>query len=221
MFHLVTDVDAMAERGNGATAEAGPQPPPEPPGDALDLKARLERFGEILARGLDLAEAGMTLGLTVLGTLGAAAQTKIIERMLNPSAEGAAAEPAATHAAAGPAPAGASENATYGITNRLPLRPGDAVSISFSVNNESAAVAKNVRLVVEAFSGERSGAVLPQDCLEVSPGERAIAPMDFEKFVLEGRIPADVTPDRYRGSVMVLGEGPMRIPVLLAVEGMA
>ena len=211
----------MAERGNGATAEAGPKPPPEPPADTFDLKARLERFSDILARGLDLAEAGMTLGLTVLGTLGAAAQTKIIERMLNPSPEGAAAEPVATPATAGAATADAGESAAYGITNRLPLRPGDAVSVSFSVNNESASVAKNVRLVVEAFSGERSGAVLPPDCLAVSPGERAIAPMDFEKFVLEGRIPTDAVPDRYRGSVMVLGEGPMRIPVLLAVEGLA
>lgn len=213
----------MAERGNGATAEAQAQPQPqhETPADALDLKARLERFGEILARGLDLAEAGMTLGLTVLGTLGAAAQTKIIERMLNPGAEGAAVEPAPTPASATAAAAEADENAAYGITNRLPLRPGGAVSISFSVNNESAVVAKNVRLVVEAFSGERTGAVLPPDCLGVNPGERAIAPMDFEKFVLEGQIPADIVPDRYRGSVMVLGEGPMRIPVLLAVEGPA
>ncbi|MGH7070273.1 MAG: hypothetical protein ACREFO_09685, partial [Acetobacteraceae bacterium] len=71
----------MTERGNGTTTEAGPKPPPESAAaDPLELKARLDRFGEILARGLDLAEAGMTLGLTMLGTVGAAAQDKIIER---------------------------------------------------------------------------------------------------------------------------------------------
>ncbi|MGH7119782.1 MAG: hypothetical protein ACREFP_12460 [Acetobacteraceae bacterium] len=208
----------MAERGNGAAAEGGPHPPQGSPSDALDLKARLDRFGEIFGRGLDLAEAGMTLGLTVLGTLGAAAQTKIIERILHPAAEGAAGEPARSQASAPAAPAGTGENAAYGITNRLPLNPGGTVSISFSVNNESSVASKHVRLAVEAFSGERTGAVLPPDCLGVSPGERVIAPMDFEKFVLEGRIPVGLAADRYRGSVMVLGEGPMRIPVLLVVE---
>ncbi|MGH7107459.1 MAG: hypothetical protein ACREF0_09550 [Acetobacteraceae bacterium] len=220
----------MTERGNGATAEAGPKQAAAAETDPLELKARLDRFGEILARGLDLAEAGMTLGLTMLGTVGAAAQNKIIERIFNPTAERAAAEPqpapaspaTASAAAPGAGPAaspGASEAASYGITNRLLLRPGGQVSISFSVNNDSPIAGKPVRLLAEAFSGERSGAVLPPASLVVRPDEQIIAPMDFEKFVLEGTIPADVVPDRYRGSVVVLGEGPMRIPVLLVVEG--
>ncbi len=216
----------MTERGNGASAEAGPKQAAEAETDPLELKARLDRFGEILARGLDLAEAGMTLGLTMLGTVGAATQNRIIERIFNPTAERAAAEPPpapaspATASAAAPgAGPGAGEAASYGITNRLLLRPGGQVSISFSVNNDSPIAGKPVRLLAEAFSGERSGALLPPASLIVRPDEQIIAPMDFEKFVLEGTIPADVVPDRYRGSVVVLGEGPMRIPVLLVVEG--
>lgn len=212
----------MTERGNGTTTEAGSKPPPEAAADPLELKARLDRFGEILARGLDLAEAGMTLGLTMLGTVGAAAQNKIFERMLNPTADAPPAGPPAAPPAAQPsapvAGEAAGEAASYGITNRLPLRPDDAVSVSFSVNNDSPVAGKQVRLLVEAFSGERSGTLLPTDCLAVRPGEQTIAPMDFEKFTLEGRIPANAVPDRYRGSVLVLGEGPMRIPVLLVVE---
>lgn len=214
----------MTERGNGATAEAGPKQAAEAETDPLELKARLERFGEILARGLDLAEAGMTLGFTMLGTVGAAAQNKVIERIFNPASERAAAEPEPAPASPATAPAaspGAREAANYGITNRLPLRPGDRVSISFSVNNDSPVAGRPVRLLAEAFSAERSGALLPADSLAVRPDEQIIAPMDFEKFVLEGTIPADVVPDRYRGSVLVLGEGPMRIPVLLVVEGAA
>ncbi|MGH7072206.1 MAG: hypothetical protein ACREFO_19645 [Acetobacteraceae bacterium] len=163
----------------------------------------------------------MTLGLTMLGTVGAAAQNKIIERMLNPTADAPPTGPPAAPPAAQPSAPAAGEAASYGITNRLPLRPDGAVSVSFSVNNDSPAAAKQVRLVVEAFSGERSGALLPTDCLAVRPGEQTIAPMDFEKFTLEGRIPTNVVPDRYRGSVLVLGEGPMRIPVLLVVENAA
>lgn len=214
----------MIERGNGTTAEAGPKQAAEAETDPLELKARLERFGEILARGLDLAEAGMTLGFTMLGTVGAAAQNKIIERIFNPTAERAAGEPQPAPASPAPAPGaspGAGEAAGYGITNRLPLRPGGQVSISFSVNNESPVGEKSVRLIAEAFSGERSGALLPIESLTVRPDEKIIAPMDFEKFTLEGTVPADVVPDRYRGSVVVLGEGPMRIPVLLVVEGAA
>ncbi len=224
----------MAERGNGSAAAPGGAAPSEaapaqPPEDTLDLKARLDRFGELLARGLDLAEAGLSLGLTMLGTIGSAAQTKIIERMLSPQAEeppaaGPPAAPGVAPGAAAPgplaamAPGAAAATPSYGITNRLPLRPGGAVRISFSINNESAEAAKPVRLLVEAFAGERTGATLPEGALGVTPPEIAIAPMDFEKFLLEGMIPDALPPDLYRGSVVVLGEGTIRIPVLLSVE---
>lgn len=214
----------MAERGNGSAGTAAGEaraPSTPPPEDPLDLRGRMDRFGELLARGLDLAEAGLSLGLTVLGTVGGAAQTKIIERMLNPGADvGAApsnprpeAAPAAPVAAGAEPPAGA-----FGITNRRPLRPGGKVRISFSINNESAAAEKDVTVVADLFAGERSGVRLPDGTLTVTPRETKIAPVDFEKFLLEGTIPVATPPDLYHGSVVVLGDDAMRIPVVLSVQ---
>ena len=94
-----------------------------------------------------------------------------------------------------------------------------AVSISFSINNDSAVAPKQVSLRVEPFTGERSGAMLPPESLLVTPASIAIAPMDFEKFVLVGAIPEMSPPDTYNGSIAVTAEDSMRIPVLLVVEG--
>jgi hypothetical protein len=46
---------------------------------------------------------------------------------------------------------------------------------------------------------------------------KSIAPMDFEKFVLTGTLPADAPPDVYRGSVIVGSTDEMSIPVRLVV----
>ena len=73
-------------------------------------------------------------------------------------------------------------------------------------------------LAVEAFAGERTGALLSPSALAVSPNAAAIAPMDFEKFVLHGAIPPETPPDVYDGAVTVGAEGGMRIPVQLVVE---
>jgi hypothetical protein len=203
----------MAERGNGAaTAESGAapaSPPPEPAAadaDALDLKARLQRFGEILARGLDLAEAGMNLGLTIATTVGSAAQQKITERLFDP-----APEPARPPQPVEPEPQ------PYGITNRLPVFAGGAVSISFSINNESASAPKGVVLRLDGFAGDRGGP-LAADGFRFVPAQAAIAPMDFEKFVLEGVIPAGTSPDIYRGSVLVESDANIAIPVWIHVQ---
>ena len=70
----------MSKGTNGAYAAAEPPPAPEPPPTASpELKARIDRYGEILAKAFDLAEAGVSLGLTVIGAVGAAAQKKILE----------------------------------------------------------------------------------------------------------------------------------------------
>jgi hypothetical protein len=204
----------MAERGNGVAAEipaSAPPPAAEPPtggGDALDLKARLQRFGEILARGLDLAEAGMNLGLTIASTVGTAAQQKISERLFDTGGEPAA--PPQSHPAEPEPP-------SFGITNRLPVVAGGAVSISFSINNESATAEKRVLLRLEGFAGDR-GQMLPADGFRFVPAEAAIAPMDFEKFVIEGTIPAGAVPDIYRGRVLVQSDADIAIPVWIAVQ---
>jgi len=209
----------MADRGNGSDASPPPTSASPSPGetpDTLDLKARLDRFGDLLGKGLDLAEAGLSLGLTMVGTLGAVAQQKILEKIM----EGTAPEPSAPPPAT-PPPASA-ETApaapAFGITNRLRLAPGLAVSISFSINNDSATTPKQVALRVEPFTGEHTSALLPPASLTVAPDTIAIAPMDFEKFVLRGAIPESTPPDLYHGSIAVDAETAMRIPVLLVIE---
>jgi hypothetical protein len=211
----------MQHNGNGS----GAMPPPsggsiggatplESADDHSDLKARIDRFGDLLGKGLDLAEAGLSLGLTVVGTLGAAAHKKIFEKVI----DAVAPDPqAAATTAAAPAPA-ASGAAAFGITNRLRLAPGMPVSISFSINNDSAASDKQVALRIEPFTGEKTGALLPPASLSVAPETAAVAPMDFEKFVLQGSIPESSPPDIYHGTIAVNAEDAMRIPVVLVVE---
>jgi hypothetical protein len=204
----------MAERGNGVSAESPAAatdhaPPPSAGGEALDLKARLERFGEILARGLDLAEAGMNLGLTIVSTVGSAAQQKIVEKLLDPGTEP---EPMP------PPPAAEPEPQPYGIANRLPVFPGGAVSISFSINNDSAIAPKSVSLRLEGFAPDQGGAALPADGFRLLPPEAAIAAMDFEKFVIEGTIPAGTRPGTYRGHVLVASDTNIVIPVSITVQ---
>lgn len=204
--------------GNGPD----PAPPPHtgaaPADDGLDLKARLDRFGDLLSKGLDLAEAGLSLGLTVASTLGSAAQQKILDKMMEVAGADSAPPAPAAPSAGTPTQGAPAAASPFGITNRLQLTPGASVSISFSINNDSATAPKQVALHVEPFSGERTGAMLPPAALSVSPEAAAIAPMDFEKFVLRGAIPDTSPADIYHGSIAVTAETAMRIPVVLVVE---
>jgi hypothetical protein len=219
----------MADPENGATTKgngaAAPEPPPERPSEpprggeeTADLKAQLTRFGEILARGLDLAEAGMSLGVTIVSTVGAAAQQKIFEQMTE-AVSGAAPVPPAAPAAASPAaPPPAAEPPAYGITNRLPVVPGSPASISFSINNDSPDAPRSVSLRVEGFVGQQTGTLLAADVFTVAPPSAVITPMDFEKFVLKGTIPPGTVPDIYHGSVLVDSETSISIPVWIVVQ---
>lgn len=215
----MTGAGVAEHSGNGSGAAPPPNggsmggtaAPPRSSDDHSELKARLDRFGDLLGRGLDLAEAGLSLGLTVVGSLGAAAHKRIFEKVIDATA--APQSEATSTAAASPQTA-----AAFGITNRLRLAPGMAVSISFSINNDSAAAHKPVALRVEPFTGERTGALLPPASLLVTPDMADVAPMDFEKFVLRGAIPDNSPPDIYHGSIAVSAADSMRIPVVLVVE---
>ena len=213
----------MPSSGNGADTQAAAEPPPEPPPasagpppEAQELKARLDRYGQIIAKVVNLAEAGLSLGLTVIGTVGAAAQKRLLEARV----DNGVAEPA--QAAAAPTvgqPAEPAEAApSWGVTNRLPIVPGAPLGISFSINNDNPLAPRPVTLAVEAFVGERTGAPLPPGVLAVAPPSAVIAPMDFEKFVLQGALPPETPPDVYYGSLRVGDDGGMRIPVRLVVE---
>ena len=63
----------------GPEAPGKPPPPPSGPGAVVDLRERLDQMGTILAKGLDLAEAGVSLGVTILNRVSLAAQQKIRE----------------------------------------------------------------------------------------------------------------------------------------------
>jgi hypothetical protein len=188
-----------------------------------ELRQRLDQVGTILAKGLDLAEAGVSLGVTIISRVGVAASQKIREGI------DAAAAPSVAPAGAGPRqPADAQQfsdaaspapepEPAYGITNRLPLAPGGTVKISFSVNNDSMTEPKKVDLRIEGFTGDTQGGRLDASTFTVKPAQKTIAPVDFEKFILQGSVPANAPPDVYRGAVSVASENELKIPVVLVV----
>lgn len=187
----------------------------EAPG--TEFRQRLDQVGTILAKGLDLAEAGVSLGVTIISRVGAAATRKIHEGMdgaavVNPTPPGAPqqAPQSESDAVSEPEP-------SYGITNRLPLTPGGSVKISFSVNNDSMTEPKKVELRVEGFTGDTQGGHLDASAFSVKPSPKTIAPVDFEKFVLHCSVPSTAQPDVYRGAIVVTSENELRIPVVLVV----
>ncbi|MGH6879823.1 hypothetical protein [Hypericibacter sp.] len=202
-----------AEGSGPRTAE---KPPPKPEG-GLDLREKVDQMGMILAKGLDLAEAGVSLGVTIVNRIGSAAQQQVMERMaaaMQREGEPEAAPPPMPEAAE-PPPA---EAAAFFITNRLPLAPGGTVKVSFSINNDSMVAPKKVSLRIEGFQGETTGASLPAATMSIKPETKAIAPVDFEKFVLRGAVPAETPPDVYFGWILVSSEDELRIPVRLVVS---
>jgi hypothetical protein len=209
---------------NGNSGPAGPEapakPPPSGPGAGVDLRERLDQMGTILAKGLDLAEAGVSLGVTILNRVSLAAQQKIREGLDSAAQSQSAAQPGAQPGPPGvtpDAPAESAEADQYGLTNRLPLTPGGEVSISFSVNNDSVTDVRKVEFKVQGFAGESQQAAIDASAFAVKPGQKTIAPVDFEKFVLKGVVPETTPPDVYRGVVVVRSDKDLFIPVILVV----
>jgi hypothetical protein len=197
--------------------EGGPQPRGGDGG--LDLREKVDQVGMILAKGLDLAEAGVSLGVTIVNRIGSAAQQQVLERMaaaVQRQGTGAAAPsaPPMPEAAEAPPP----PEAAFYITNRLPLSPGGTVKVSFSINNDSMVAPKKVALRIEGFHGETTGASLPGESLSIKPETKTIAPVDFEKFVLRGAVPAETPQDVYFGWILVSSDDELRIPVRLTVS---
>jgi hypothetical protein len=205
-------------------AEAAPQTAPEAPGGWSSDRG--QQVGQLLSRSLDLAEAGLTLGVSLMNKVGAAAQQQILERFMSGAAAvvdagmaQAQAQPPAPEPPPPPAePAGPGPGA-FGITNRLPLLPGAPVKVGFSINNDSMESPKKITLSLEAFIGETHGHSL-EAALAVKPARKTIAPMDFEKFVLDGTVPAKTPPDVYRGWIIVSSDTEMRIPAWLSVSSL-
>lgn len=209
---------------NGNPGPAGPEapgkPPPSGPGAGVDLRERLDQMGTILAKGLDLAEAGVSLGVTILNRVSLAAQQKIREGLDSAAQSQSGAQPGAQPGPPGAtpdAPAESAEADQYGLTNRLPLTPGGEVRISFSVNNDSVTDVRKVEFKVQGFAGESQQAAIDASAFAVKPGQKTIAPVDFEKFVLKGVVPETTPPDVYRGVVVVHSDKDLFIPVILVV----
>jgi len=188
----------------------------EAPG--TEFRQRLDQVGAILAKGLDLAEAGVGLGVTIISRVGAAATQKIREEMDGAAVVNPTPSPDAPQQAPQSEPDAVREpEPAYGITNRLPLTPGGSVKISFSVNNDSLTEPKKVELRVEGFVGDTQGGHLAASAFSVKPSPKTIAPVDFEKFVLQCSVPSTAPPDVYRGAIVVTSENELRIPVVLVV----
>ena len=197
-----------AQPENAAGAQPKDASPP-------DLSGRAEQLGAIIVKTLDLAEAGLSLGITVLTRAGAAAQDALAERAAASGVEPGAAHPhdAVDGSQAPEAPA----EEEFFLANRVPLAPGGSVHVSFSITNDSPVEPKRVRLRVEALVGEYEGVRIDGAALAVRPAQKTIAPMDFEKFVLTGTLPDGLPADVYRGAVVVASTDEMSIPVRLLV----
>lgn len=205
--------DGAPQTGGAREAKEAPVP---------DLTGRAEQFGAIIVKTLDLAEAGLSLGLTVLTRAGAVAQEALTDRPQPDPGAASAHAPRPTphdHPAAVPpqAPAGDPEGEMFFLANRVPLAPGGAVRVSFSITNDSLLEPKRVTLRVQSLIGDQHGVRIDESALTVRPARKTIPPMDFEKFVLSGTLPAAAPPDVYHGAVIVQSTDEMSIPVRLEV----
>ncbi len=184
---------------------------------------------------MDLAEAGLSLGLTLVTRVGSIAQETVdnigksaTTRWQQPAPDSVQPPPTDTdtaqqhehephsQAAAEVSPSDTQEQ-VYCVMNRLALHPGQTVNVSFSINNDSATQPKHIALDVEGFLGEITSTLFASKDFSVKPAKKTIAPMDFEKFVLKGNIPEGIEPDIYRGKVLVSSENQFEILVRLVV----
>lgn len=172
----------------------------------------------LVSKLMQLADTGMGLGINMVSLLTSYAKSQIPFPGTSTEAEQsqAAASPQTTPAADRP-PAEGEAQRNYCIVNRLPLHPGDPVQVSFSVNNDTASATKPLRISVLGFVGALQGFELVQAGFSVEPKEKVIGPMDFERFILKGKIPAKAPEDSYNGWILVEGDEQVRIPVMLLV----
>ena len=192
------------------------------------------QIGSLMSKSLDLAEASLTLGMNFVQRLGSTVQDQVIGRLAQVGqsfAQGAAAAPppepprtANTNANAGanadaqPQPKSPGFKPFAGVVNQQPLFAGSPIRVSFSINNDSQSAVKKVALKLEGLLGEVHGGTLTA-ALAVEPPAAAIAPMDFEKFVIRGLVPMGTRSDAYQGWIVVSGDEELRIPLRLAITG--
>jgi len=185
---------------------------------------------DMVNKGLDLAEAGIGLGVNIVVRLGSILKDQVFDKfnsadMLSsvmsnttPDQQQPGAQSHAGRRSATNVEQEQISEQSYYLFNRLPLYPGSRFSLSFSVNNDSLTSEKKIKLVVEPFVGELHNAQIPTNQLTVTPPETSIAAVDFEKFVLSGTIGEDLPADTYHSWIIVTAEQSYRIPVVLNVS---
>lgn len=186
-----------------------------------------EPLGAIMSKGMELAEAGLNLGINLVHKFGGSLQEQVIEKfartgstIFKSSAGEASPSPETAATSAGNTPDSGTEAAFSGITNRMPAFPGSELRISFSINNDSTSVARQVHLSLESdLLGELSGKTLGKKLFALQPSSVAIAPADFDKFTLFANIPVNQQADHYFGALIVDGEEKMRIPLRVSITG--
>jgi len=216
-----------------ATATKKPSPKPEATAPQGEDAGLTDQVGSVVSKLLELTETGFDLGTNFLSLLNSLAQSQLHDPVHpgegayrvappqgSPEEMAAAAgpppgtEPGAEAAAVGSAP-------SYCIINRLPLLPGSPVQVSFSINNDLPQTKRKLHVAAGSFVGAAGGFNLDDRSFTVQPSEKTISPMDFEKFILKGKIPKDAPEDSYNGWVTVDGDEEMRIPVVLVVTAPA
>ena len=225
---------APKSRATGQTAKkkdaaaTKPDPAKEPAATGDEDGGLTDQVGSVVSKLLELAEAGVDLGTNVLSLLNSLARNQLDEavhpgegayRVAPPqgSADGPAPTGPPPHPEGPPDTAPASPDASYCIINRLPLPPGSPVQVSFSINNDLPQKKRKLHVAASGFVGAAHGFELDDRSFAVQPSEKTIAPMDFEKFVLKGKIPKSAPEDSYNGWVTVDGDEEMKIPVVLVV----
>jgi hypothetical protein len=209
-------VKVAQKKTPGASGKKAAAPPKEtkvPP--AKPSPRPSAQMSSLVSKVLELADAGVCLGINVVSLLNTLARSQV--------AGAAPAEQQPQDDERRPAPPEDAPHAeaprNYCIVNRRPIHPGGAVQVSFSINNDLPDAAKKLRVTARGFVGAARGFSFDGAGFSVQPAEQLIDPMDFERFVLTGSIPADAPEDSYNGWILVDGDEQMRIPVVLLVSG--
>ena len=173
------------------------------------------QMSSLVTKLMELADAGMGLGINVVTLLNSYARTQMSGGAV-PEGAYAAPPPAAAPQTQAPDPA-----RSYCIVNRAPLYPGGQAHVPFSINNDAPDAPELLRLAAGGFAGATHGFPLADAAFAVEPAERQIGPVDFDRFVLTGGIPPEAPEDTYNGWILVQGDEQMRIPVVLTVSKQA
>jgi len=217
-------VDRKKTPGAGGKKSAKPGEAAAPPQETQHKAAKTPparssagpsaQMSSLVSRFLELADASVGLGINVVTLLNTLAKSQVAGAVpAEQQPEGAARPAPPEDASRAEAPR------NYCIVNRRPIHPGSAVQVSFSINNDLPDAAKKLRVTAQGFAGAARGFSLDGAGFSVQPSEQLIGPMDFERFVLTGSIPADAPEDSYNGWILVDGDEQMRIPVVLLVSG--